>query len=682
MINSRDKLYPEHAMNIKATPGKPTPLGATATADGINFAIQSRSARQLYLLIYPVQSQNPIEFPMDQRTGDIWHIHLSTISMPVEYSYKIFTETNHEYNISDPYSHALTGAENWADTQNRKFNSLQIDSDFDWEDDKSPGVHYADSIIYELHVRGFTKHASSGVSSAGTFKGLIEKIPYLKELGVTTIELLPITEFDETGLTRTNTSGDILRNYWGYDPINFFAPKAGYSGTKTPGSQLDEFKKMVKELHKAGIEIILDVVFNHTAEGDAQGKTYNLRALDNSLYYMMKPNKSEYLNFSGCGNTVNANHPLVSDLIINALRFWVSEMHVDGFRFDLASVLSRDENGSVLDSPPVVERISKDPVLSNTKLIAEAWDAGGLYQVGKFPGGKRWAEWNGIYRDDIRRYIKGDPGLASAMATRIAGSADLYQTSGRAPYHSINFMTCHDGFTLSDLVSYNHKYNIENGENNRDGSDLNLSWNCGFEGPSSDPAIMKLRKQQIKNFFCLLMVSQGTPMILAGDEIGRTQNGNNNAYCQDNDIGWVIWDKLQENQDIFRFVKLLIAFRKSQPNLRRQIFFDEVNANKEEIHWHGRLLNKPDWSNHSLSLAFHLLANDNNPDDIYVISNVASVKRKFQLPDLQKNKQWYEKCNTSKPSTDDIHPEGDEKEIDDQNSIQVDARSTLILISK
>jgi isoamylase len=669
-------------IQIKATPGKPTPLGATPTSDGINFAIQSGSAQKLHLLIYPDRSESPIEYPIEKRTGDIWHIHLSDASMPLEYSFRILTDTNQELIISDPYAHALTGADTWAAIQNREFHSILTKSDFNWENDKSPDIPYAESIIYELHVRGFTQHPSSRVSSAGTFKGLIEKIPYLKELGVTTIELLPVTEFDETALTRTNTSGEVLRNYWGYDPINFFAPKAGYSETKVPGGQLDEFKNMVRELHKAGIEIILDVVFNHTAEGNPDGKTYNLRALDNSLYYMMKPNKIEYHNFSGCGNSLNANHPVVSDLVVKALRFWVSEMHVDGFRFDLASVLSRDENGNVLSSPPVVERISKDPVLSRTKLIAEAWDAGGLYQVGKFPGGKRWAEWNGVYRDDIRRYIKGDAGLASAVATRIAGSADLYQASGRAPFHSINFITCHDGFTLSDLVSYNHKYNIENGENNRDGSDINLSWNCGFEGPSDDPAIQRLRKQQIKNFFCLLLVSQGTPMILAGDEIGRTQNGNNNTYCQDNDLGWIIWDKLKENQDIFRFVKLLIAFRKSQPNLRRQIFFDDANANREDIQWHGRLLNKPDWSNQSLCLAFHLLANKQNPNDIYVISNVAVAKKKFQLPELQINKNWYEKCNTSKLSTDDIHPEDSEKEIDDQNSIQVEARSTIILISK
>jgi isoamylase len=672
----------ENEMIINVTTGKPTPLGPTRTKNGINFAIHSRSAQKLSLLLYPERSEFPIEFPIEKRTGDIWHIHLSYNAMPVEYSYKILTEKNQELIISDPYAHALTGAETWAATQNREFHSLLTQSDFNWDDDKSPDIPYADSIIYELHVRGFTQHPSSGVTAAGTFKGLIEKIPYLKDLGVTTVELLPITEFDETALTRTNTSGEVLRNYWGYDPINFFAPKAGYSDTKEPGGQLDEFKSMVLELHKAGIEIILDVVFNHTAEGNPDGKTYNLRALDNSLYYMMKPNKIDYHNFSGCGNSVNANHPVVSELIVNALRFWVSEMHVDGFRFDLASVLSRDENGNVLSSPPVVERISEDPVLSKTKLIAEAWDAGGLYQVGKFPGGKRWAEWNGVYRDDIRRYIKGDAGLASAVATRIAGSADLYQASGRKPYHSVNFITCHDGFTLSDLVSYNHKYNIENGENNRDGSDINLSWNCGFEGPTEDPAIQKLRKQQIKNFFCMLLISQGTPMILAGDEFGRTQKGNNNTYCQDNDTGWINWDKLKENQDIFRFVKLLIAFRKSQSNLRRANFFDEANANIKEIQWHGRIFNKPDWSHQSHGLAFHLLANENNPNDIYVISNTASFKKKFQLPELSINKKWYEKCDTSKPSTDDIQTDDREKQIDDQNSIRVEARSTIILISK
>jgi glycogen operon protein len=670
---------------IIISPGKPVPLGATSTTNGINFAIHSRDAKNLDLLVYNSNNENPLEFELDtgkNRTGDIWHIHLSNIAAPVEYSYRITSGMNQEYIISDPYARVLTGAEEWDSSQIREYRSVYIKPPFDWGDDCPPAIPLADSVLYELHVRGFTQHPSAGVNSPGTFTGLIEKIPYLNELGITAVELLPVTEFDETGLTQTGPLGKQLINFWGYDPINFFAVKAGYSRVINPGDQLNEFKIMVKECHKAGIEVILDMVFNHTGEGNNDGRTYNLRALGNRLYYTMNPNKTEYLNFSGCGNSLNANHPVVTDLIVDALRFWVSEMHVDGFRFDLASVLSRDEDGSVLESPPVLERISKDPILLKTKLIAEAWDAGGLYQVGTFPGGIRWAEWNGIYRDDLRRYIKGDPGIAPAVATRIAGSADLYQASGRAPYHSINFITCHDGFTMNDLVSYNGKHNLENGENNRDGSDLNLSWNCGMEGPTKNAAILKLRNQKIKNFFCMLMISQGTPMILAGDEMGRTQHGNNNTYCQDNETGWINWTKLEENQNLFRFVKLLIAFRKSQPNLRRKTFFDDHAESKKEIQWHGRILNKPDWSDSSHHLAFHLIANQNNPHDIYIISNAGSRKMKFQLPGLFQYRKWYQKCDTSKSFPDDIYINGDEKLLDDQIFYFAEAHSTIILISK
>ncbi len=670
---------------IKITPGKTSPLGATRMNNGINFAIHAHGLKRLFLLIYGDKSKKPIEFEMngvENSTGDIWHIHLSNIEDPIEYAYKITTAANKEYIISDPYATVLTGAETWGTPAKREFHSVSVQPDFDWENDTPPRTHLADSVIYEMHVRGFTRHSSAGVESAGRFAGLIEKIPYLKELGVTAVELLPVTEFDESASIRTSPSGKQVINFWGYDPINFFAVKSGYARTEKPGDQLNEFKLMVREMHKAGIEVILDVVFNHTGEGQTDEKTYNLRALDNSLYYMMTPDKSAYLNFSGCGNSVNANNPVVSQLIIEALRYWVSEMHVDGFRFDLASVLTRDENGSVLKSPPVLRGIVKDPVLSNIKLIAEAWDAGGLYQVGNFPGGPRWAEWNGIYRDDLRRYVKGDTGFVPAMATRIAGSADLYNKGGRAPYHSINFVTCHDGFSMYDLVSYKHKYNIENGENNRDGSDNNFSWNCGVEGATVDKDIIQLRKKQIKNFYCLLMVSQGTPMILAGDEIGRTQNGNNNTYCQDNEIGWIDWTKANENQDLLRFVQLLIAFRKSQPNLRRRVFFEDHPGDKKEIQWHGKMLNRPDWSEHSRQLAFHLPANPKNSNDIYVISNTSAGRLKFQLPALSLNSKWYRKCDTSKSYPNDILPVGSEEKIIDQSYYYAEARSTIILISE
>ena len=429
-----------------------------------------------------------------------------------------------------------------------------------------------DSIIYELHVRGFTRHPSSQVRCPGTFKGVTEKIPYLKRLGITAVELMPVTEFNENETTFVNPqTGERLKNFWGYSPLSFFAPKSGYSSDLE--APLNEFRDMVKALHRAGIEVILDIVYNHTAEGGADGPTTSFRGIDNTIYYLLDPWTRAYLNFSGCGNTCNCNHPIVRNLIMDALRWWVVDMHVDGFRFDLASILGRDANGQVLANPPVVEMIAEDPVLADTKIIAEAWDAAGLYQVGNFSPHHRWAEWNGRFRDDVRAFMCGHPGMVPALATRIAGSSDLYQRHGRRPCNSINFITSHDGFTLADLVSYNEKHNLSNGENNRDGDNHNLSWNSGVEGPTTDKKILALRSRRIRTMAVILLLSQGVPMLVAGDEFGRSQQGNNNAWCQDNAISWLDWSLAEKNREQVRFFRKLIQLRKSHPIFRRDDFF-------------------------------------------------------------------------------------------------------------
>ncbi len=473
---------------------------------------------------------------------------------------------------------------------------------YDWEGDQPLKRPFAETIIYELHVRGFTRHASSGVRPAtrGTYAGLIEKIPYLKDLGVTAVELLPVFQFDP----HDAPPGRV--NYWGYQPVSFFAPHHAYSSRKEPLGILDEFRDMVKALHRAGLEVILDVVFNHTTEGRADGPTLCYRGLANDFYYILEKDKSRYADYTGCGNTLNANQSIVRRLIQDSLRYWVTEMHVDGFRFDLASILARDEAGNPLPNPPVLWDIESDPLLAGTKLIAEAWDAAGLYQVGSFVG-DTWQEWNGRFRDDVRRFLKSDNGSVSRIAMRLLGSPDLYGHEEREAEQSINFVTCHDGFTLNDLVSFNEKHNEANGENNRDGSDDNLSWNCGAEGPTDDPAIEALRNRQVKNFFALELLAAGTPMLLMGDEVRRTQQGNNNAYCQDDAINWLDWTLVERHADIHRFVKTLNAFRQHRDVVAEDaaLSLNEL-LRRARIQWHGVALNRPDWSEHSHSLAFTL----------------------------------------------------------------------------
>ena len=453
---------------------------------------------------------------------------------------------------------------------------------FHWHDDRPPRHPWSKTVIYETHVRGFTIHPSSGVEHPGTYRGLMEKIPYFKELGVTAVELMPVQEFNEYQVTGINPqTGQPLRNYWGYDPVAFFAPKASYSSSGGLGQQKLEFKEMVRAFHDAGIEVILDVVFNHTAEGNELGPTLCFRGIDNAIFYMLADDKRYYKDYTGTGNTINANHPVVRDHILAALRYWVVEMHVDGFRFDLASVLGRDGTGKLLANAPLLERIAEDPILRDVKIIAEAWDAAGAYEVGSFSE-RRWAEWNGRYRDDVRRFWRGDDGMLGLFASRICGSADIYAKSGKGPESSINFVTCHDGFTLNDLVSYRHKHNEANGENNHDGTDANFSENYGAEGETTDAGIESMRKRQIKNFLLTLLISRGVPMLLGGDEFRRTQGGNNNAYCQDNETSWYDWSYLEQHREIFRFTRGMIAFRRAHPILSKEQFYTDA-----EIHWFG-----------------------------------------------------------------------------------------------
>jgi glycogen operon protein len=575
---------------FRTSRGRPLPLGPSLTPDGANFALLCRHGRSVTLTILPVEGGiTPLaELPLDarmNRTGDHWHIRVHDLPEAFCYGWRVDgphgprTRFDPSRLLLDPSAVMLSHGAEWAgtceiDPQRTTRRSLfRRGTRYNWDDDAPPLTQYEDSVIYEVHVRGFTCHPSSHVAEPGTFRGLVEKIPYLKWLGVTAVELMPVFEWDECDCPFQNPeTGEKLTNFWGYNPIAFAAPKAAFAATARQHGQTHEFRDMVKAMHAAGIEVILDVVFNHTGEGNDQGRTFNFRGLDNELYYLMDEH-GNYLNYSGCGNTVNCNHPVVRDLIMTCLRYWVGDMHVDGFRFDLASILGRDRKGNVMVEPPVIESITEDGILADTKLIAEPWDAGGLYQVGRFPFGRRWSEWNGQYRDDVRRFWKGDHGMTGALATRVCGSADLYQWSGRLPRHSVNFLTAHDGFTLYDLVSYNHKHNDANGEESRDGSNDNHSWNCGAEGETADPQVLALRRRQARNLMTTLLLSQGVPMLLAGDEMLRTQQGNNNAWCQDNELSWVNWGLAEENKDFLRFVRELIHLRKRHPVLRRRRFF-------------------------------------------------------------------------------------------------------------
>jgi len=538
-----------------------------------------------------------------------------------------------------------------------------------------------DSIIYEMHVRGFTRSPTSGVAYPGTFSGIVEKIPYLKQLGITAVELMPVFDFDIKEVLRT-VDGAPLHNYWGYSTVCFFAPQSAYCVIPEEGRHATEFRDMVKALHKAGIEVILDVVFNHTDEGNHFGPTFSFRGIDNTTYYYLVPwDRQYYFDYTGCGNTLNCNHPIVQKFIVECLRYWVREMHVDGFRFDLGSVLARGEDGQPLPHPPVVWQIELDEALAETKVIAEAWDASGLYQIGRFPG-HRWAEWNGRYRDDIRRFVKADPGLVGVVASRIAGSADLYEPEGELPINSINFVTCHDGFTLNDLVSYNQKHNEANGEGNRDGHNDNLSWNCGHEGPSEDAAVEALRNRQIRNFITILMLSRGVPMILMGDEVRRTQLGNNNAYCQDNPISWFDWELTERNRDLLRFFRLMIAFRKRHATLHSDRFFTaEPDARGvPDVAWHGCRLHQPGFDDpNARVLAFTLGGFEDQPD-IHVMMNMYWEPLEFDVPEIP-GRHWYKAIDTAAAPPDDIFEEGQEPAFQGDRC-DVQSHGIVVLIAR
>jgi isoamylase len=682
--------------------GHPLPLGATLQRGGINFAVFSRHATEVTLVLFPRgETRAALELPLDprqNRTGDVWHVLVNGLDFGLGYGFRVGKSPNLEPRIHrfdprrvllDPYARAVAGLEAWgggteagAFARLGRVQSVVIDEDFDWKGDQPLNRPLAESIIYEMHVRSFTCHPSSGVAHPGTYRGLVEKIPYLNELGVTAVELMPVTEFEESDHYFKNPrTGQRLRNLWGYQPLSFFAPKTSYSTGPDPEAAVREFKEMVQALHRAGIEVILDMVFNHTGEGNASGPLVSFRGLANTTYYMLDPKDGRYLNYSGCGNTLNCNHPVVRNLLLDSLRYWVTEMHVDGFRFDLASILGRGQDGSVLSSPPLLESIAADPILAHSKLIAEAWDAAGLYQVGSFPSWGRWAEWNGKFRDEVRRFVKSDAGMAAFLATRFAGSPDLYRGSGRAPYHSINFVTSHDGFTLQDLVSYNEKHNLENGEDNRDGHPDNLSWNCGEEGPSSLPEVRALRRRQVRNFAALLLLAEGVPMILSGDEVGRSQGGNNNAYCQDNEISWLDWGLRETNADVFRFFSRLIRFRKAHPALRRETFFEDERRGPPPVVWHGVKRGKPDWTNESRVVALHLLRNRVD-EDIYIAVNGHWEPRDFELPAVGPGRRWRSFVDTAREPPDDIAEPGAELPIPALPTLRLGPRSLVVLVAR
>ena len=651
--------------------GHPLPFGASLIPGGINFSIYSANATACTLVLFERGADAPfveIPFPPEFRIGDVFAMIVFEIdSQLIEYGYRFDGPTDqHEFNrfdptriLLDPYATAISGTEIWnqpADPDSiYQHRARIVEEDFDWGHDRPLQIPEAELVIYEMHVRGFTQHESSSVANPGTFDGIREKIPYLQSIGVNCIELLPIFEFDETENTRTNPlTGEQLCNYWGYSTVGFNAPKASYSAAGPNGDQANEVKSLVRDLHAAGIQIVLDVVFNHTAEGNEHGPTISFRGIDNRTYYMLLPDGS-YANYSGCGNTVNCNHPIVRNFVRDSLRYWASEYHIDGFRFDLASILGRDANGAPLADPPLIEDLAHDPVLANCNLIAEAWDAGGLYQVGHFPDYGRWTEWNGKYRDAVRRFVKGDGGVTGEIAQCIMGSPDLYRQAGRQPTASINFITCHDGFTLADLYAYNEKHNLENGEANRDGGNDNLSWNCGTEGPTDDPKINALRLRLQKNALTLLFISQGIPMIWMGDECNRTQRGNNNAYCQDEPWNWFDWS-LTQDSELLDFFKRLTALRRDNPSLRQPQFLttsDCVGSGYADISWHGVEPWEPDFTPGSRAISFLLcgrhsaLLAGGPPHFLYVAMNMFWEPLEFTLPTLPKNLEFHPLLDTA-----------------------------------
>ena len=631
--------------------------GATAIPGGVNFTVHSRGATGIELLLFHREQDEPfavLPFPEHYRIGNVYSMIVFKLNIEeFEYAYRVDGPYQPEKGLIfdpsryllDPYAKAVTGQSRWGETapHGQHYKARVVKDDFDWGNMGQPLIPMEDLIIYELHVRGFTRDGSSGVRYPGTFAGLMEKLDYLQELGVNAIELMPIFEFDEM-LDYRELDGQKLYNYWGYSTVSFFSPNTSYTASTEYNREGNELKQLIRACKERGIEVYLDVVFNHTAEGNEMGPFFSFKGYDNNIYYLLTP-EGNYYNFSGCGNTLNCNHPIVHQMILDCLRYWVTTYRVDGFRFDLASILGRDEKGAPMVSPPLLQAMAFDPILGDVKLIAEAWDAGGLYQVGTFPAWNRWAEWNGRYRDDMRRYLKGDEGMAQAAALRLSGSKDIYDTNARRDA-SVNFLTCHDGFTLHDLYAYNEKHNEKNGWNNTDGANDNNSWNCGVEGETDDPEINALRCRMARNAFALLMCSRGIPMFLAGDEFGNTQFGNNNAYCQDNITSWLDWSLLEKNQGLFRFFQYMIRFRKEHRVLRRDISGGACGL--PDVSFHGVAPWKEQFDRHDRYVGVMFAGAERNvgPQIVYVASNSYWGELNAALPQLPASMRWECVVNT------------------------------------
>lgn len=639
--------------------------GATALREGVNFTVCSVEATDVELLLYHRGKKEPyavLPFPKHYRIGGVYSMFVFGLDIfDFEYAYRVDGPYEPKKGLIfdrskpllDPYAKAVTGQSVWGEqpNQDHEYRARVVVNDFDWGDHVDPVRPIEDLIIYELHVRGFTKDPSSNVAHPGTFEGIREKIPYLKDLGITAMELMPVFEFDET-MGKREVNGRTLLDYWGYNPVSFFSPNTSYTAKKEFNREGDELKDLIKDLNSNGIEVILDVVFNHTAEGNENGPFFSFKGFDNRIYYMLTP-EGWYYNFSGCGNTLNCNHPVVQQMILECLRYWTIEYHVDGFRFDLASILGRNEDGSPASQPPLLKNLAEDPILRNVKLIAEAWDAGGLYQVGSFPAFSRWAEWNGKYRDDMRSFLKGDYWFAEAAANRLIGSPDLYTGQYKGYASSINFLTCHDGFSLWDLYSYNEKHNEDNGWNNTDGNDDNRSWNCGVEGETEDPEVLRLRFRMIKNACAVLMCSRGTPMFLAGDEFGDTRLGNNNPYCQDNEISWLDWKRLNTNQTLYQFFKKMIRFRREHPAIRNNLDPSDTGFPAVSIHTNQPWDNSIDQDTKCLAVCY-AGKTEQGEDLVYVALNVYWEKQRFELPKLPNAYEWKRFIDTALDEADEV----------------------------
>ena len=649
---------------FKVRPGFFDLNGASEFSCGVNFTVHTSNGTSCDLLLFHPGEEEPyaiIPFPESYKIGDVYSMIVYDLkSEDFEYAYRVDGPYDEQKGLLfdktkillDPYAQAVAGQEVWGHKRTRTYHARVVRDSFDWGVQPQSSREMSDLIIYELHVRGFTNHSSSGVKHPGTFAGLKEKIPYLKELGINAVELMPIFEFDEM-INAREVDGKQLVEYWGYNTVGFFSPNASYTAAEEVNNEGQELKELIRELHENGIEVILDVVFNHTAEGNENGPFFSFKGFDNNIYYLLTP-EGNYYNFSGCGNSLNCNHPVVQQMILECLRHWTVHYRVDGFRFDLASILGRDEDGMPMNNPPLLKSLAYDPLLRNVKLIAEAWDAGGLYQVGNFPASKRWAEWNGQYRDTMRGYLKGDFWEANSAAWRICGSGDLYGgyysdgNSNYAGYNScINFLTCHDGFTMYDLYSYNNKHNEANGWNNTDGANDNRSWNCGMEGDTKDPEVLKLRYRMIRNACAILMCSRGTPMFFSGDEFGNTKFGNNNSYCQDNEISWIDWNLLEKNKDLFEFFKFMIDYRKKHPVIRKKL--DNAVCGMEAMHAHDVNAERMEVPQNAKTLAVSFAGYDRKKgkdDLVYVAVNAYWEEVKITLPNLANHGAWYLSVDT------------------------------------